>query len=225
MTRLTILTSLAVVLLVTAAPAAIFLYEDFEDPWTGEADGWETFGYINGQSGSLWHRTTYRSVSGAFSMAYNTGYPNYNYDVGTSEGIVATPWLDFSSAGNVYLEFNSWLQTEMAPNQYDLSFVVLKSEGAPWVPLPVDFQIYPQSKWLHFIVNLTSALAYLPVDAKIGFYFNSVDDEFNDFEGWYVDDVAVHDGNTAPTPEPSTWLLMSTGLLGLGAAARRRLRI
>ena len=222
MRRFTLLLALGALVFATAAPATVFLYEDFEDPWTGAADGWSTFGYINGEPGSLWHRTTYRSVSGDQSIAYNTAYPNYNYDVGTSEGIAATPWMDFSAAGDVYLEFNSWLQTEMAPNEFDLTFVVLKSESSPWVPIPVDLQIFPQSSWLHFIVDLSPALAYLPVDARVGFYFNSVDSSFNDYEGWYVDDVALHDGNTDPMPEPSTWLLMSTGLLGLGAAARRR---
>ena len=225
MRLLAIVLSLGALLCATAAPAAIFLYEDFEDPWTGDVDGWTTFGYINGDPGSLWHRETYRSVSGDYSMAYNTGFPNYNYDVGTSEGTVATPWLDLSSAGEVYLEFKGWLETQLAPNQFDVAFVVHKADGGSWAPVPVDFQIFPQARWLHYIVDLSPALAYLPVDARIGFYFNSVNSEMNDFEGWYIDDVAVHDGNAAPTPEPSTWLLLSTGLLGLGAAIAYATRV
>ena len=51
---------------------------------------------------------------------------------------------------------------------------------------------------------------------------STVDDFDNDYEGWYLDDLTIHDGETPPIPEPSTWLLLSTGLLGVGAAARKR---
>jgi hypothetical protein len=52
---------------------------------------------------------------------------------------------------------------------------------------------------------------------------NPVADAIEDScEGWYLDDLLIHDGETPPIPEPSTWLLLSTGVLGVGAAARKR---
>ncbi|MBD3348301.1 MAG: PEP-CTERM sorting domain-containing protein [Candidatus Eisenbacteria bacterium] len=59
---------------------------------------------------------------------------------------------------------------------------------------------------------------------RVGFYFDTVDWMFNEYEGWYVDDVLVHDGQAPPIPEPSTWLLLSTGLVGAVPFVRRKFR-
>jgi hypothetical protein len=215
-----VLTVLAVFLAASSASASVFLYEGFEAPPVG----WNAYGQINGVWGpSLWHAETYRSAVGSYSAAYNTGSPNYNYDVGTSWGLLSSPWVDLSSAAHVQLDFYSWLQTEDMPYVFDLSFLVLKGMGSSWIPYPIDFQMAPQSQWNHFSINL-APLAGVAVPIKIGFLFDSVDEEFNDYEGWYIDDVVLHDQCPPPIPEPSTWLLLSTGLLGVGATLRRRLR-
>jgi hypothetical protein len=214
-----ILCAAALVFLFAAtASATIFLYEDFE----GSVPGWKTGGQINGQPGSLWHLEDHRSHGGKRSAAYNTGGPYYNYDVGTSWGIVASPWIDLSTASNVYLHFWSWLETENAPLEYDVAFFMLKVGGTPWFPLAPDIQEFPQGQWNHLTADL-SALAGLPA-VRLGFAFDSVDEYSNNYEGWYVDDVLLTDGETPPVPEPSTLILLGTGLLGAGAVLRRRAR-
>jgi hypothetical protein len=59
---------------------------------------------------------------------------------------------------------------------------------------------------------------------KLGFGFDSVDEYNNNYEGWYIDDVLLTDGETPPVPEPSTLILLGTGLLGAGAVLRKRVR-
>jgi len=219
MRGLVAIVAVALLFAAAAASATVFLYEDFEAPPVG----WNTIGQIEGEWGpSLWHGESHRSMSGGYSAAYNTGDPDYNYDVGTNWGLLNSPWVDLSSASHVQLDFYSWLETENEPYVWDLSFLVLQGMGTPWVPYPFDFQMAPQSQWNHFSVNL-HPLAGAPVPIRFGFLFNSIDDEANDYEGWYIDDVVLHD-SCAPIPEPSTWLLLSTGLLGVGATVRRRLR-
>lgn len=219
MRHLTIVWAAALVFVfAVTASGTIFLYEDFE----GGAPGWQTAGQVSGQSWSLWHLETNRSHGGSWSAAYNTGSPYYNYDVGTNWGILVSPWIDLSTASSVHLNFWSWLETENAPYEYDVTLFMLKLGGAPFVPLPPDIQTFPQGQWNHLTADL-SALAGFPA-VRLGFMLDTGDQYDNNYEGWYVDDVLLSDGETPPVPEPSTLLLLGTGLLGAGAVLRKRIR-
>ncbi len=210
---------LALLVVVPMANATYFLHEDFED-YQG---GWMHTG-VN----SLWHVADNRAYSGTHSAAYNTmvpGTPNYNYDVGWSWGRMETPVMDLSSASDVYFQFASWLETENIPDEYDVAYVGYSTAPAlAWTYLTPDIQTFNQGEWNILGADLTGVLAGESY-AQICFTFDSVDNMFNDFEGWYVDDVMVHDGGgTPPIPEPSTLLLLGSGLVGLGAVTRRRFR-
>ena len=208
----------AVLLLASVASASIFLYEDFE----GDPTGWSTFGEINGQPGSLWHLEEHRAYEGLRSAAYNTGDPGYNYDVGASWGMLASPWLDLSDALTVELDFYSWLDTDDCPLPLDLALVMIRADALPWIPIPTGTMFSQQGEWNHIDSDL-SMLAGMD-HVRLGFYFDSLGPCFNYGEGWYLDNVRLsgETGQTPPIPEPSTLLLLGSGLLGLGAVVRRK---
>ncbi len=223
---LTLCLAAALLLGASAASGTIFLNEDFE----GSIDDW----YQSG-SHALWHPETYRSHSGTYSMAYNwtpasAAIPTYN--TGSSNwGVLYTPAIDITGASELYMSVWSWLQTENAPGDtaynYDIARVAVydPSFAYEFGFDDMDFNYFPHSEWVHAeseddvkpLFDMHGVSQF-----RLGFYFDTGDAMFNDYEGWYLDDIYIHDGGAPPVPEPSTWLLLSTGLLGVGAAARKR---
>ena len=83
----------ALVLSAGTASGVVFLYDDLE---SGFDDWWHL-------ADDLWHPETYRSYSGNYSMAYNTGSPNYTYNTGGANyGILFTPAVDITGASALY---------------------------------------------------------------------------------------------------------------------------
>lgn len=226
-TALAVVAAAAVLLVASVASGTVFLYEDFESG--PPADWWQS-----GTPG-LWHVESYRSVSGGWSAAYNwtpaaAPYPTYNTG-DWNYGTMYSAAVDVAGASAVYFDVWSWLETENPDYTYDPSFDMAKI-GVYDVAFNPVFQFAPDindfthATWLHLAsVDFKSLLdSHAVSQFRLGFYFDTVDAMYNDYEGWYLDDLRIWDGEDTPPPipEPSTWLLLSTGLLGVGAAARKR---
>jgi len=167
------------------------------------------------------------------SMAYNWGDPWYDYCTFpfANYGRAWSPVVDVTGAGAVYMDFASWLETENSAGEPDYMFDIAHVEvfdtdyNYKFTFTP-DINYFAHGQWNYLESNNFKPTLdmYGLSEFRAAFYFDTVDNMFNLYEGWYVDDVLIHDGEAPPIPEPSTWLLLSTGLIGAVPFVRRKLR-
>ncbi len=135
----------------------------------------------NWEADSLWHLENYRYYSCCTSFAYNTGEPDYNYNIGYSIGILKTPNLDLRGYSEVRLRFKYFYETEK-DTRFDQRWIGVFSR---LVQLKND----PMLTWLEYELDLSNFTDNQYVD--IDFIFDSPDIVNDAGEGWYVDDVEI----------------------------------
>ena len=162
----------------TSAGTIVF-EDDMED---GQGD-WTTAG-----SDDLWHLSEHRSNSPTHAWYYGDETKR-TYDTGgANNGFLISPPIDLTTNKDVLLTFYEWSELENSTT-YDRTRVQMSvDEGTTWETV---FESHgTQDNWMQRTVSLTSYVG----DAKtihVRFWFDSIDNRFNTFEGWYVDDVQV----------------------------------
>jgi hypothetical protein len=158
-------------------------------PYEGDAESgtadWTTTG--------LWHLVDHASGphpeahSGTHSWWYGQEV-NATYDTGArSEGSLTSPPIHVP-ASDFYLRFWYWYETETESRAADQRWVQIAVDGAPFQNL---LQLYgdPQAWWLQSPVIDLSAFAGHTIQVR--FHMDTLDDSYNQFQGWYVDDVSI----------------------------------
>ncbi|MEX2118184.1 MAG: S8 family serine peptidase [Pirellulales bacterium] len=170
----------------------------YEDDMESGAPGWQASG--------LWHLATWRSSSPltAFyygddsSLTYDTyscdDFGCYSYP---NSGTLTSPPINLSGAADALLTFTEWRQVEnLAP--YDRAAVLISSDGVNWT---AAWESYSSTNdWAERTLDLTP---WAGGSIYIQFHFDTVDEVYNYFEGWYVDDVKVW---TAGSQEPGLYV-------------------
>ncbi|MEX1018249.1 MAG: S8 family serine peptidase, partial [Litorilinea sp.] len=137
-----------------------------------------------------------------------------NYDTGeTNSGTLTSAPIDLVTNENVALVFYEWSEIEDTPT-YDRTRVQVSTNGTSWET--VYESLGTASAWERRMVDITPQVGESNV-LHVRFWFDTVDNRFNDFEGWYVDDIAVLAG-TPTVPGASTDapnLLMDEANIGL----------
>ena len=152
----------------------------------------------------LWHLVSIDPSSEYYSQYALTFEGDYAYWYGQDSsgdyetgdrntGSLISPLIQFGS--NSSLMFSSWEETEHGNNGMDLRQVwITYNNGAAW-----DL-IYSSSDnsatWRQVSIDV-SAYAGFPVRFK--FEFDTIDEQYNDFRGWYIDNISI----AAPIPTMS----------------------
>ena len=127
------------------------------------------------------------------------------------------------SGGNPIGQLRS--NTQFSAGSYLLSFDLLGNGRGGTSSATVTFGNYTQSFTLGSADTTTGVITNLPVTlTSPGFLLFASNDPSGDQVGLILDNVNVSTpGSVAATPEPSSFLLLGTGVLGAAGALRRRI--
>jgi hypothetical protein len=154
----------------------------FQDDMESGINGWN--------NESLWHKDTFRSNSSNTSWAYNTGNPNYNYDIGDNKGNLTMPVINLSDYNSAFLIFQYWYQTETSGTSRDNRYVQIGVDGifTDIAQLSGD----PMQEWNEYFLDISSYAGKSNVQVR--FFFDTIDGVNNTYEGWYIDNIGVLGG-------------------------------
>ncbi|MFN2202119.1 MAG: CARDB domain-containing protein [Caldilineaceae bacterium] len=193
----------------TTTPGTIVFEDDVEN---GEGE-WQVVG-----EDALWHVSENRANSPTHSWYYGDE-DTKTYDTGArTQGMLVSPPIALTSSEDVLLQFYEWSELEGSPT-YDRTRVqVSTDEGDSWETV---FESHgTNDQWIKRAVSLTPYLGDASV-IQVRFWFDSIDERFNSFEGWYVDDVKLLEGSPAlPGTGPAQAnLFIQDGNIGFSTAS------
>ncbi|NJL48874.1 MAG: hypothetical protein HC929_17150, partial [Leptolyngbyaceae cyanobacterium SM2_5_2] len=182
------------------------LTADFSDE-TGaaSADGFVVQNQAGATVDGLWNLSDRRAGDGGHSANYSFyfGTPEGNYAVGPTAGWLTSPVVDLTDLATAEVSFNYFLNAEVLATSDRASLQVARAgDRFATVLTKADLVVDERSanSWRNATVDLST---YVGDEITLRFAFDTVDDLFNQFEGWYVDDVVVS-GRLPLAPEPLT---------------------
>ncbi len=167
--------------------------ESGQNGWTTEGNRQETAaktrppGPSNGTG--LWHQTILRGNDPGHTPVTSWYYgiePQKNYDTGTRNwGRLISPEVTLTG-GRAELKVSQLVLAE-GGTRYENGEIQIREAGGAWTTV----LLRASRTNTFFITDKIDLSAYLGKTIQIGFFFDTKDSGFNQFEGWYVDDVSV----------------------------------
>jgi hypothetical protein len=135
-----------------------------------------------------WHYTNAAYNSPVQGMAF-VDPASGTYDAGAAQDVsLVSGSIDLTYAeGGVTLEFFEWYETELG---YDFCDVEASSDGSTWIPVRTEAS-GSSGGWRLTQADLTGFAGDV---VQLRFRLHTGDDVYNDYPGWYIDDVKVTDG-------------------------------
>ncbi len=145
---------------------------------------------VNGWlANGLWHRRqgSDRAHSGAYSWYYGGVDGNYQ-DNTPNSGDLTTPLITLPASPSGYA-LNFWYRyyTEGSGRHWDQRWLQVSKDGGPFENV-LQFSDDYANYWLNPTFDLS---AYAGSTIQLRFHFATLDEVFNQNEGWYIDDVAL----------------------------------
>lgn len=188
-------------------------------------DGWTFTG--------LWHLTTRDSESRSHSLWFGneeTGTYGWNASsalsvspkrspgvigkaLGAVSGFATSPTIPVTPGTAPTLSFSHHRWVESYSGGFDKTYVQVRYDSKPWTTVwyrdcsnPVDGEPSPANPLGSTWVTVTISLV-VPTDVssiRIRFVFNSEDSAYNDYPGWFIDDVRVNCPTGLAEPKEAT---------------------
>ena len=143
---------------------------------------------------NLWHRSTGRRSQPGHSRTHSFYFGQGersrgggDYDVGLAAGFLVSPSIDLPVSELIVVDFNYVLETEPFAD-FDLAQLQINA-GAGWLKLESYDKVAESDTWI--TATAVDITGFAGQTIQLRWYFDTVDDILNNFEGWYVDDVRV----------------------------------
>jgi len=168
-----------------AAPRSCVFEDDLDN-----AANWEFTGLWHHQIDSACATAApgYQSAPGAMAFNDETAC---SYDTGLRASGYATMKTGKLIPGDALaavLVFHDSLELERA---FDTAFIEISADGGPWTPASFVRKV-SDTVWGEEIVDISQYIdPAAPKTIRVRFGFDTFDSQFNDYAGWYVDDVSI----------------------------------
>lgn len=174
--------------------------------------------YVNG----LWHVSTVRGSDPGHtptnSLYYGIdAFNNFQTGFNANAGTVTSPTINLNGVTSPILTFNYFIETENS-TFWDATEVRISEDGGTFLNVPTftNQLLHNLGVWQAVSLDLG---AYIGHSIQIQFSFDTKDGAFNNYEGWFLDDITLlgsNAANVAPVLTASTGQMLYT----LGAPAK-----
>ncbi len=172
-------TVLDTVQLCTYIPSWFDNFESGSPGWTVEGDMWHMV-----QDGVSPYPNSHSPTTSWWYGQDATG----DYDNGNSNwGVIISPPVDLTGQSTTTLSFWEWYQTEGLYPMFDQRWVFIYSDSTGWVPVE-QLNENAMNAWQQRSFDVSPFSNQI---VHIAFYFDTGDEIFNGFRGWYIDDVSL----------------------------------
>ena len=180
----------------------------FQDDIESGPGGWTAAG-----SPGLWHISQRRATSPGNAWYYGMEILG-NYDTfSANSGTLTSEAIDLTQVTEAELFFNEWSEVEHL-GDWDRTRVQISTDASTWTTV---FESHGTSGvWAGRSVDLTP---YAGGFIYLRFFFDTMDNLYNNFEGWYVDDVLVLaiGANSPPVAADDGYSVDEDAVLVIGA--------